>query len=152
MPYEKIEGLLRRREPLAPRRLAGLALAALAVLLGSNAATRAGGSVPLDDVMGATRSAAGLSAEISSRLSASRSNAEEVTCDATRLGRHWEHLGGARVAPYTCHIGSEVLEINAKQTFLDERGTQLNASDPQLSAQTRSIRESEFTWSWRPAQ
>ena len=62
--------------------------------------------------------------EIQSELKASESKLSEIRCGGLRLGRIFVHLGGARILPYDCTVGTAKLEILGQADIYDDEGNE----------------------------
>src|SRR5215469_14297157 len=69
-----------------------------------------GGTLSLADLMPTIAKSAPLQREVRQALIASKKTADDVTCDGMRFPGQWVHLGGLRVAPYTCDFGGKWLQ------------------------------------------
>jgi len=128
-----------------------MALAALAAVACATAdPTIAGGSVPLSDVLDITKSMPELKTEALKAVDDADAEAEDVQCEGVRLGNHFVLLGGARIGPYACQIGKQILDIEPTSVeFLDKSGEVLNENDPDLGSRAAATREGAFKWKWR---
>jgi len=63
---------------------------------------RAGGSLPLSDILPLIQQSEALEEEVNTALQNAGTTPEEITCVGARLGRHFGPLGAARVAPFDC--------------------------------------------------
>ena len=71
-------------------------------------------------------------------------DAKELVCTGTRLGRHWTHLGGLRIAPFICDLKGSLLKINGEINFLNEDS---QIADPATLFETAaSTLHENFTW------
>ncbi|NNE90065.1 MAG: hypothetical protein HKN23_00310 [Verrucomicrobiales bacterium] len=112
------------------------AVAALALFFTSKIGL-AGGSISNEDVRKI------LPRAVRDHLEASF-NIPDVGGAEFRLGRHFKHLGGARMGPYTFHVTSKAskngpeleLVIHTEGTFLDARGREVDG-DPETSVEIR---------------
>jgi hypothetical protein len=105
----------------------------------------AGGSVEIDQVMRLAGQSPKLISEIQSELKEAGKTLSDVKCDAARLGRYWTHLGGLRIPPYTCEIGTRMLELSGAVEFYAEDGT---VPDEETRHEvTRYVSETEPGWS-----
>ena len=128
-----------------------IAFTAIVLLFALPGVACAGGSVSLSEVMELSSNTRGLHQELTRSLGAAQSEADDVTCSATRIGRHLGALGGARVGPYECRIGNRIVTIRSKVELLDSEGRALQNDDPGVATRAVAARESEFEWEWRPA-
>lgn len=62
--------------------------------------------------------------EIRASLEASQTKLSDMRCDGVRLGRHFVHLGGARIAPYSCDVGRAKPELDGEVEFYDDHGNE----------------------------
>lgn len=138
-----------RARPAASRLLSSAAAACIATVISFGTPAAAGGSITLKDVLAAAKSANGLEEEVSKSLEESKTGEGDVVCSATRLGRHFDQLGGERIAPYECDIGGRTLEVDAQVKMLDAEGRELEVSDPETPAKAAEVKEEGFTWRWR---
>ena len=61
--------------------------------------------------------------EVEAKLKTTGTTLSSVRCGGLRLGRHFVHLGGARIIPYECDIGGAKITIGGKADFFDDQGT-----------------------------
>jgi hypothetical protein len=120
----------------------------MSVAVGSFVA-QAGGSVAFEELLPSFNRAPKLKAEISSELVKQNLSAADVICDAVRLGRQWEQLGGARIGPYECQIGTQNLSVRTTPKFYDINGLQIGIEDPDVSRKAANVVESDFVWEWQ---
>ena len=106
------------------------------------------GSLRLDEVLLAVRSAPKLAPEIQAELDENRLTTDKVFCWAGRHGRHWKYLVGARSAPYSCKIGSRKLTIEADVIYFDSKGRNLGDVDHASPQKAKTFRQSNFRWKW----
>lgn len=107
----------------------------------------AGGSVEIDQVMQLAGQSPELMQEINTELKASGNVLSQIVCDGNRLGRHWQHLGGLRIPPYTCPIGNRILELNATITFFSDDASLPDGEKEHETARYVAIRAP--VWSWK---
>lgn len=107
----------------------------------------AGGSVEIDQVMQLAGQSPELMQEINTELKASGNVLSQIVCDGSRLGRHWQHLGGLRIPPYTCPIGNRILELNATTTFFSDDASLPDGEKEHETARYVAIRAP--VWSWK---
>ncbi len=71
-------------------------------------------------------------------------NAGSLVCSGTRLGRHWTHLGGLRIAPFVCDLSTAKLQILSDVSFLN---SDQQPADPAtlFETATATIHEN-FVW------
>ena len=126
-----------------------LALAAAGLALFYVGSAYAGGSVQLDELKPVFSRSLQLSVEVDKELASKNMEAGSITCSAVRLGRQWEHLGGARVGPYECDFGDRKLTVTTQPSFFDRRGVQIQSSDRSVGGKARSVVESDLSWEWK---
>jgi hypothetical protein len=130
-------------------RLAGL-MAAVSMLWAG--AARAEGSLGLDEVLRAVRSAPRLVHEIEVELRKRDIKVGQVVCVAARHDSEWTFLGGGRAAPYECRIGDRMLKVNADRVYYDINGKRLgqpgSVPDKVLLTRAKSFQETNMRWTW----
>lgn len=129
-------------------KLRNAGLAALAALLAAPA--RAEGSLGLDEVLVAVRSAPKLVSEIQAELDRNGLKAADVICIAARHGNQWKYLGGGRAAPYECEVGKRSVRIEADRVYFDRQGRKLGELDKADPRRAKAFRENNFRWIWAP--
>lgn len=82
--------------------------------------------------------------EVEAKLRETGTTLSSMRCGGVRLGRHFVHLGGARILPYECKIGGATLSIGGHADFFDDRGT-LGAG-PETAMYYSQFKPS---WDWR---
>ena len=125
---------------------------AVVILFASSGPVWAGGSISLSEVLDRTKSAKELGLQVDRSLASTDTAVDEVTCGATRVGRHFEKLGGLRVAPYECAIGKRILEVRSNVRIFDKDGVELAIGDPRSLRRAAILKEEDFQWEWRDAQ
>lgn len=71
-------------------------------------------------------------------------DAANLVCSGTRLGRHWAHLGGLRIAPFVCDLTGATLQIEGEISFLN---SEQQPADPATLFETASAALHEnFAW------
>jgi len=110
------------------------------------------GSLGLDEVLVAVKSQPKLVAEIERALKQNGLKAKSVICVGARHGNQWTYLGGSRAAPYTCTIGKRELTIEADRAYFDAQGHNLGDVEHASFTKAKTFRESNFRWSWQPAE
>lgn len=108
----------------------------------------AGGSIPLDEVMGQLKDDDKLIAELNAELKAQNLKAEDVVCAGSRFGNQWENLGGYRAIPYECHLGSRIIEIDGELHLLDKDGNELSLDDD-APKKVVDYKQTNLKWSWK---
>ena len=81
--------------------------------------------------------------EIKRELDASETKLSDIRCQGLRLGRHFVHLGGARIVPYSCNVGTAKLELDGVADFYDDRGNE--GAGPETAMYVFELSPS---WSW----
>ena len=69
-----------------------------------------GGSLMLDELMPLIGKAPALKREVNQALAGIKKKAADVICTGYRFPGQWVHLGGMRVAPYTCDFAASGLK------------------------------------------
>lgn len=108
--------------------------------------------VPLDDVLKIASRNAALYASIRLQVWRANMSRADVVCRAHRFAGTWAKLGGVPFGPYECSIGKRTIFITATQSYYDDRGRQLSATDPGLSVNAARMSETNFKWRWRDVQ
>ncbi|MBI1385598.1 MAG: hypothetical protein GC150_11870 [Rhizobiales bacterium] len=125
---------------------AGLPLTAMILYAG---AAQASGSVTFQEVARLIAKNPALEREVRQHIEATQLGYEAIVCDGTRLGRHWVHLGGRRIAPYTCTLGDRLLNLEADAVYVDAAGTVLD--DPgERPARAVVVEEYNPRGAWAP--
>lgn len=127
---------------------------ALAVLASTGASAQrnlpgTGGSVPLTDVMTVAAKYPNLVNQIRLQLLAAGREKSAVVCAANRFSNQWQHLGGARIAPYECAIGKRTLVVSSAATYYDRNGYRLKPDDPSLRSKAARVMEAGLKWQWK---
>jgi hypothetical protein len=123
---------------------------ALTAWLASGAVAHAEGTLGLDEVLAAVAKAPKLVTEIQTELARTNLKAADVTCIGARHGNHWTYLGGGRAAPYECEIGKRTVSIEADRIYFDARGKSLGDLDKADPKRAKTLKESNFKWTWTP--
>ncbi|MBI5264727.1 MAG: hypothetical protein HY852_23270 [Bradyrhizobium sp.] len=108
------------------------------------------GSLGLDEVLVAVRSAPKLVSDIQAELDKNGLKAADVICIAARHGNQWKYLGGGRAAPYACEIGKRNVQIDADRVYFDSRGKLIGDLDKADPMRAKTFREDNFRWTWAP--
>jgi hypothetical protein len=108
-----------------------------------------GGSLPLGAVLDVAKPYPNLLLQVRLQLVRANLKRDAVMCGAGRHDARWVRLGGARLAPYECKIGSRTLVITAAQTYFDQNGKRLTPSDAATPAKAAKLKESGLKWSWK---
>ena len=130
--------------------LCALLLIAPLVALPS-APAHAGGSVSLEEKIGFVGQSGKLMGEIRTQLAAANQTIADIICSGVRLGRQWQHLGGARVLPYECDVAGRTLQINGTLYFYGVQGEYVDHNTNLEAAYTQAkyILEWNPTWTWQ---
>ena len=130
-----------------------LRAAAIAVFVGTSAAvafdtTKLGqrGTLSSDEIMPLFKQSRRLEQEFKQALAETKQ--DSVSCDGMRFPGQWEELGGQRVAPYACHIGSKWLIIRADVRVTDRRGRVFEKITPEAMRKATKVREKRPRWEW----
>jgi hypothetical protein len=121
----------------------------LTFLLAAFGAAQAGGSLPLTDLMDRLGDNEKLIADINAELKAQKLEAASVICIGDRFGGHWTELGGVRVVPYECDIGTRRLNIDGKLHLYDAKGAEIDESDENAPKLAFDHKETDITWTWK---
>ncbi|NJL06988.1 MAG: hypothetical protein HC900_01020 [Methylacidiphilales bacterium] len=125
--------------PVFRRRLSGLA-AVLGVWLWGAAGAVAGGSLPFGEVMAFLRGHPELAQRLDALVVQEKIDPAELVCVGIRLGNQWQHLGGQRVLPFECEVGSRTVVIEGVVEFLDRKGRVIaTVADGDDSQITKSV-------------
>jgi hypothetical protein len=71
-------------------------------------------------------------------------DAGNLVCSGTRLGRHWSHLGGLRIAPFVCDLSGATLQIEGDVNFLNSE--QQPANPATLFETASAALHENFVW------
>jgi hypothetical protein len=107
------------------------------------------GSVDTDQVLRLAGQSRKLMREIFSALHDAGRTLSSLSWSGARLGRQWAHLGGERVLPYGCVIGSKTLVIDGTLRFFDNSGRYLSLDSPTVHQDAKFIAESNPSWTWK---
>ena len=121
----------------------------LVVLLATFGTAQAGGSISLVDLMDRLKGNDKLMAEINAELQAQKLEAESVICDGDRFGGNWTELGGARVIPYECEIGTRKLNIDGTLHLYDAKGAEVDQKDKDAPERATDYKETDLKWAWK---
>jgi hypothetical protein len=105
------------------------------------------GSLPLTDIALIEKTPK-LKAEVDMALAKAGKTADEITCTGARFPGSWTELGGTRVAPYTCEIGEQTLEIKARVRVTDRKGRAIEKISPAAMKIAEDAVEDRPTWNW----
>ena len=136
----------------ARARAAIFSVSLLGALVALSTPAWAPGSLGLDEVLVAVKAQPKLVAEIERELKKDGLKAKGVTCIGARHGNQWTYLGGSRAAPYSCVIGKRELTIEADRTYYDAQGHNLGDVEHASFTKAKTFRESNFRWTWQPAE
>ncbi|NJO54757.1 MAG: hypothetical protein HC829_07885, partial [Bacteroidales bacterium] len=103
-------------------RLGGLAAVLGDLAVWARPALWPGGSLPFDEVTALLRGHPELVYRLDALVAQEKVDPAELVCIGIRLGNQWRHLGGQRVLPFECEIGSRTVVIEGVVEFLDSRG------------------------------
>lgn len=107
-----------------------------------------GGSIPLNDLGRLVRQSSQLQHEINEALAAAGKKADEIVCVGHRFPPDWSHLGGARVAPYTCDFNGKWLQIRAAVRLSGADGRVYDSASPQAMRMADGVGETRPSWTW----
>jgi len=130
-----------------------LRAAAIALLLGTSPAVafdtaKLGqrGTLSSDEIMPLIKQSRRLRQDFKQALAENKR--DSVSCDGMRFPGQWEELGGQRVAPYACHIGSKWLIVRANVRITDRRGRVFEKITPEAMRNATNVRETSPRWEW----
>ena len=126
-----------------------MAALSLVFLLAASGTAEAGGSLSLTDLMDRLKDNEKLIAEINAELKAQKLEAASVICTGDRFGGHWTELGGVRVVPYECEIGTRKLDIDGKLHLYDAKGAEIDEGDENAPKLAFDHKETDITWTWK---
>jgi hypothetical protein len=106
------------------------------------------GSLPLTDIKTLIAKTPKLQSEINAALAAAKKKMDDVICDGMRFPGPWDNLGGERVAPYTCEIGSKWLVINSTVRVTGPKGKVFQTITPEAMKQADKVTETNLKWRW----
>jgi hypothetical protein len=107
-----------------------------------------GGSLPLDDRMALIAKNPKLKQEVTEALAKIGKKSEDIICSGMRFPGSWRHLGGARVAPYTCDFQGKWLQIRADVRLTDKSGKVYDKITPAAMRNAEHVSETNLTWKW----
>ena len=105
------------------------------------------GTLLLEDIVGFVGQSPKLMNEIEVAMPKDQTLAT-VTCVGQRISGEWEGLPGARVAPYSCHIGNRWLNIMGELRLYGSRGEFYEVNDVAAIKNAKYISETSPTWTW----
>ena len=121
----------------------------LLVLLAAFGTAQAGGSISLVDLMDRLKGNDKLMAEINAELQAQKLEAASVICVGDRFGGNWVELGGVRVVPYECEIGTRKLNIDGTLHLYDAKGAEVDEKDKTAPKRATDYKETDLKWTWK---
>jgi hypothetical protein len=71
-----------------------------------------------------------------------------VMCIGMRFPGQWIHLGGKRVAPYTCNFGVKRLQIQATVRISGRNGRVFKTTTPNAMRNATTVSETNLRWKW----
>lgn len=111
------------------------------------------GSLALDEIMPLINQSRELKQEVNSMLQQTGKNSGDIVCIGIRLGRHFEPLGAARVAPFECAFGEhKILKIEAENLVKLPNGRTLALEqflEIQPKPETASLIFRLESWKWK---
>jgi hypothetical protein len=107
-----------------------------------------GKSLPLDELDIVSKTPR-LKDEVDKALANVKKKPEEIICYGERFPGQWEHLGGFRVAPYSCDFGSKELEITAKVRLTSGSGKEFKTINSNAMKNASRILETNPKWKWK---
>ena len=100
--------------------------------------------ITLSEILGMMAKEPGTRSKIEEQLQNGGVSSEEIMCTGSPLGRHWTHLGGARIAPFDCPLKDSRLTIEADTDFILGDDTALSSNN--LFEDARKVVLSNFRW------
>jgi len=111
-----------------------------------------GGTLFLDDIAPLIKKSPQLHGEVAAALAKLNRKAEDIVCSGMRFPGTWKELGGARVAPYSCEIGDQSLEIRARVRVTRGKGKVYETITPDAMKNADTVNEDNPTWTWAKAK
>ncbi len=102
------------------------------------------GPITLSEILGMMTTEPGTRSEIEQEVQSGGLSSEDIMCSGSRLGRHWAHIGGQRIAPFKCELKDRRLTIEADTDFLLRDDKALASND--LFKDTNKVVHSNFRW------
>ena len=102
------------------------------------------GPIALSEILGMMTTEPGTRSEIEQQVESGGLSSADIMCSGSRLGRHWAHIGGQRIAPFKCELSDRRLTIEADTDFLLRDDKALASND--LFKDTNKVVHSNFRW------
>src|SRR5215470_5722981 len=106
------------------------------------------GTLTLDELTALIGKSAKLKSEVNQALADNNKKLTEIMCSGMRFPGQWVHLGGLRVAPYTCDFGAKWLQIRASVRVTGRGGRAFETITPEAMKNARDVSETNLTWKW----
>jgi hypothetical protein len=106
------------------------------------------GTLTLDEMTALISKSAKLKSEVEQALADNKKKLDETSCSGMRFPGQWVHLGGLRVAPYTCDFGAKWLQIRATVRVTGRGGRAFETITPQAMKNATDVSETNPTWKW----
>jgi len=110
------------------------------------------GSLFLDDITALIDKSPKLKAEVAAALAKVDKTPDKIICLGMRFPGPWKELGGARVAPYTCEIGDQELEIRARVRLTGRNGKVYEKVTGEAMKRAETVTEDKLVWTWKKAE
>jgi hypothetical protein len=107
-----------------------------------------GGSLSLSDLDHLIGQSAKLKQEVSQALATINKTEDAVICGGNRFPGEWVHLGGRRVAPYSCDFTGKWLVLNATVKVTGPKGRVYDTITPAAMKNAATVTETKPTWKW----
>lgn len=100
--------------------------------------------IALSEILGMMAKEPATRSKIEQQLANGGVSFDEIMCTGAPLGRHWTHLGGARIAPFDCPLEGSRLTIEADTDFILGDDTALSSEN--LFEDAQKVVHSNFRW------
>ncbi len=107
-----------------------------------------GGTLPLEDIQAVINQSSKLKQEVDEAIAKAGKKPDAIICDGMRFPSSWKELGGMRVSPYHCQIGSKWLTIHTKVRVTDKKGKLYQSINRKAMNRADNVKETDPTWSW----
>jgi hypothetical protein len=107
-----------------------------------------GGTLRLADIQAVIDQSSKLRHEVNEAVAKSGKAPDSIICDGMRFPGSWKELGGMRVSPYHCRIGSKWLTIRTKVRVTDRQGKLYQSPNDKARNRANHVSETKPTWTW----